>query len=197
MCSKSSSCSVQHLLCSKSPAFSTYDSTLEWVTIFRSQQYISLSLAHTSNAIFVHPLLRWHRVPRATLPHECHICPSLSICCEYLNTSRKRHRLCGLYAICMSVFSMPCRLPSFLYTYVVVELAIASFNDTNVSSCEVKKATPQSFVLVGRCTYLINYEYETQEVTISPTFWEFYDFIYGSFVFSFILRTETRFVEFH
>ncbi len=46
----------------------------------------------------------------------------------------------------------------------------SSYNDTNVSSREVKKTTPQSFALVGRCTYLIHYEYVPQEVAISPTF---------------------------
>ncbi len=41
---------------------------------------------------------------------------------------------------------------------------IASYNDTNVTSCEVKKTTPQSFALVSRHTYLIHYEYVPQEV---------------------------------
>ncbi len=71
--------------------------------------------------------------------------------------------------------------------------AISSYNDTNISSCEVKKTTSQSFVLVGRRTYLIHYVYAPQEVIISSTFWEFYDFIYGSFSFSLILTMETRF----
>ncbi len=36
---------------------------------------------------------------------------------------------------------------------------IASYNDTNVSSREIKKATLQSFALVGRHTYLMHYDY--------------------------------------
>ncbi len=83
------------------------------------------------------------------------------------------------------------RHPSWIYCH------IPSYNDTNVSCCEVKKATLQSFALAGRRTYLIHYEYVPQEVAISLTFWEFYDFIYGSFGLSFILMTEKRFVEFH
>ncbi len=84
-----------------------------------------------------------------------------------------------------------------LISYQDLYYNIASYNDINVSSCEVKKATPQSFALIGRCTYLMHYEYVPQEDAISPTYWEFYDFIYGSYGFSFILMTETRFVEFH
>ncbi len=51
-----------------------------------------------------------------------------------------------------------------------MRLSIASYNDTNVSSREAKKATLQSFLRVGRRMYLIPYQYVLQEVTISPTF---------------------------
>ncbi len=47
---------------------------------------------------------------------------------------------------------------------------IASYNDTNVSSHEAKKATPQSFARIGWPTYLISYEYVLQEEVISLTF---------------------------
>ncbi len=47
---------------------------------------------------------------------------------------------------------------------------IASYNDTNISSREVKKATLQPFALVGRYKYLVHCKYVPQEVPILPTF---------------------------
>ncbi len=52
----------------------------------------------------------------------------------------------------------------------LVHKSITSNNDTDVSSCEGKKAIPQSFVRVSRRMYLIPYKYLPQEVAISLTF---------------------------
>ncbi len=105
------------------------------------------------------------------------------------------------FSLFFSVFLIPSPLaaqcPLCTLSSLSMRLIIASYNDSNVSSHEVKKAAPQSFALVGWHKYLIRNEYVPQEVAISPTFWEFYDFIYGSFGFSFILTTETCFVAFH
>ncbi len=50
---------------------------------------------------------------------------------------------------------------------------IASYNDTNVSSHEVKKAILQSFALVRRCTCLIHYKYIPQDVVSHQLFENF------------------------
>ncbi len=42
---------------------------------------------------------------------------------------------------------------------ILVDSGIVSYNDINIRSCEVKKATPQSFALAGQRTYLIHYDY--------------------------------------